>query len=321
MKRALSIILSLICIFCKNSLPAQPHFTILPLGVYGGSTEGNLSAYLIAPASDTAFVALDGGTIMDGLKAVHRQHYFKISPACFLRQRIKGYLITHPHLDHVAGLIINSPEDNPKNIYGLPFTIKALETRYFTWSSWANFADEGEQPTLNKYHYIRLKPEVPTVLKHTKMEVTAFELSHAHPGRSTAYLIKNNNAYFLYLGDTGDDKIEGSQRLHKLWEAVAPLLKSGKLKGISIECSFPEKQPDNQLFGHLKPSSLISNLTILDRLAGGTPLHHVIAKLPVIIAHIKPVGDNEQIIHKELKALNQLDLHLIFPKRGKRIAL
>lgn len=304
-----------------QSATAQHSFTLMPLGVYGGSDEGNLSAYLIAPVGDTAFVALDAGTIHDGLRAARRRHFFKMDPAVFQRQRIKGYLITHPHLDHVSGLIINSPEDSRKYIYGLPFTIKTLKSKYFTWSSWANFANEGEQPALKKYHYVRLKEGQPTDIKDTHMQVTAFELSHAVPGRSTAYLVKSGQNYFLYLGDTGDDANEQSQQLGRLWTAVAPLLASGHLKGISIECSFPDEQPDNHLFGHLKPTLLMRNLAILDSLAGGRVGKPVIKDLPVIISHIKPVGSNEQTIHKALRQQNDLGVRLIFPKRGKKILL
>ncbi|SEA50317.1 3',5'-cyclic-nucleotide phosphodiesterase [Arachidicoccus rhizosphaerae] len=300
---------------------AQHHFTILPLGVYGGGDEGNLSCYLIAPFKDTAFIALDGGTINDGLRAARRHHFFKMDPADFQKNRIKGYLISHPHLDHVAGLIINAPEDSKKPIYGLPFTIQTLKTKYFTWTSWANFANEGEQPALNKYHYVRLQPGRSTPLENTKLEVTAYPLSHAVPGKSTAFLIKNGVNYFLYLGDTGDDAIEQSTKMQDLWQAVAPILKAGQLKGISIECSFPDQQPDAHLFGHLKPVLLMRNLATLDSLAGGNNSHHPIKDLPVIIAHIKPVGSNEQVIHKELHQQNALGVTLIFPKRGRKILL
>ena len=37
-----------------------------------------------------------------------------------LTTKIKGYLISHAHLDHLAGLIIASPDDSNKTIYALP---------------------------------------------------------------------------------------------------------------------------------------------------------------------------------------------------------
>lgn len=323
MKRIYSIFIALaVILLCKaTAVQAQHSFQIMPLGVYGGSDEGNLSAYLIAPIQDTAFISLDAGTIHDGLKAARRRHFFKMTPTEFQRRRIKAYLISHPHLDHVSGLIINSPEDSRKDIYGLPFTINTLKTKYFTWTSWANFADEGEQPALKKYHYVRLKEKHPTDIKGTHMQVTAFQLSHAVPGRSTAFLVRSGQNYFLYLGDCGDDSIEQSHKMQDLWTTVAPILQSGHLKGISIECSYPDQQPDRHLYGHLKPTLLMRNLSLLDSLAGGTATRHPIKDLPVIIAHIKPAGSNEQSIHKELHQQNTLGVQLIFPQRGKKILL
>ena len=63
------------------------------------------------------------------------------------------------------------------------------------------------------------------------------------------------------------------------------------------------------------------NLAVLDRLAGGTTVKPAIKDLPVIIAHIKPVGSNEQTIHKALRQQNALGVRLIFPSRGKKILL
>lgn len=321
-KRSTIFLIAIGFIFCWTSAWAQSNsFVMMPLGVYGGSDEGNLSAYLLAPTGDTSYIALDAGTIYDGLKAAKKRHFFKKSGPDFLRRRVKGYLISHPHLDHVAGMIINSPEDSHKPIYGLPFCLKTLKSKYFTWSAWANFANEGEMPTLKKYKYQYLKKGEPTQLKGTRMTVTPYLLSHAVPGKSTAFLIAHKNRYFLYLGDTGADRIEQSQLLHNLWESIAPLVRSHQLKGISIECSYPDEQPDDHLYGHLKPALLMENLKLLDSLAGGTEDHPAIKDVPIIITHIKPAGANEATIKSELKKQNDLGVRLIFPKKGRKIAL
>ena len=85
-------------------------------------------------------------------KAVENK-VFNIPAEQVLGRYIKGYLISHSHLDHLSGLIINSPEDTAKNIYALADCIETFKSRYFTWKSWANFGDEGETPQLKKYHY------------------------------------------------------------------------------------------------------------------------------------------------------------------------
>lgn len=235
MKKYLFLFVVFFSFLTNPSFAQKSTFTVIPLGVKGGSDESNLSAYLITPKDSSNYICLDAGTIYDGLKAARKHHLFKGSLDGFLRQNIKGYLISHGHLDHVAGLIINSPEDAKKNIYALPFCIKILKTKYFTWSSWANFANEGEHPLLKKYTYKYLQVGKEMALENTSMFVTPYKLSHAVPGKSTAFLIRHNDDYFLYLGDTGDDANEQSNDLQNLWKAVAPLVATKKLKGISIE--------------------------------------------------------------------------------------
>ncbi len=236
-------------------------------------------------------------------------------PGQVLRRYIKAYLISHPHLDHVAGLILNSPDDSVKNIYAMPFCLEVLKNNYFTWKSWANFADQGEKPFLNKYHYVALTPGEEAAIAYTPFYVEAFPLSHSAPNQSTAFLVRSGDASLLYLGDTGADSIEGSHDLHRLWEEVGLLVKKGKLKALFIEVSFPDEQPDKLLFGHLTPRLLMEEMQELARSSG----EEALKKLPILITHIKPAGNKETLIKTELAARNSLQLRLIFPEQAKRL--
>ncbi len=288
-------------------------FKVVPLGVKGGIDERNLSAYLVASADSENYVSLDAGTLYAGVKKAIKKGTFTGSASEIIRKNIKGYLISHGHLDHLSGLVINSPDDTSKNIYALPYVINILKEKYFTWESWANFADEGEKPTLNKYHYVPLDTAVETKLSQTEMSVRAFGLSHVNPYVSTAFLLRFKDEYLLYLGDTGADAIEKSGQLKRLWEAVAPIVKAGKLKAIFIEVSYPNEQPDNLLFGHLTPRLLMEEMNVLARLAG----HESMDGLPIVITHLKPTGDNEKIIKRQLQDSNPLNLKVIFPVQGE----
>jgi cAMP phosphodiesterase len=288
-------------------------FKVIPLGVKGGIDESNLSSYMLAVEGRNDYVCLDAGTLHYGIQKAVDSGLFTVNTSHVLRNYIKGYLISHAHLDHIAGLIINSPEDSNKNIYGLPFCLDILKDKYFTWKSWANFANEGDKPALNKYHYSTLLPGKEMDIEHTTMSVTAFTLSHSNPYEGTAFLIRHEKEYLLYLGDTGADEIEKSNKLHLLWEAVSSLIKTKTLKAIFIEVSFPDEQPDKQLFGHLTPKLLMKEMQVLNALSGDG----VLKGLPVIITHIKPNGNNEEKIKKELGELNTLQLNLIFPQQAK----
>ena len=110
-------------------------FKIVPLGVKGGIDESNLSAYMVAATGTNNYICLDAGTLHYGIEKSISNGVFNIPAEQVLRRYIKGYFISHAHLDHIAGLIINSPDDTAKNIYALASCIKTIQTDYFTWES------------------------------------------------------------------------------------------------------------------------------------------------------------------------------------------
>jgi len=120
---------------------AADGFDIVSLGALGGIQDGNLSAYLVHPHDDDRAVTFDAGTLVNGLRVADENGAFENvkvptdSPLSrvgyVLTNRIKGYLISHAHLDHVAGLVIASPDDSRKPIYALPSVNAALVDTYF----------------------------------------------------------------------------------------------------------------------------------------------------------------------------------------------
>jgi cAMP phosphodiesterase len=267
---------------------------------------------MLAANGTNNYICLDAGTLHYGIKKAIESKAFSAPPETVLRQYIKGYFISHAHLDHLAGLIINSPDDSTKNIYGLQSTLETLKTHYFTWASWANFADQGETPALKKFHYQVLNPGNETAIDNTDMKVQAFPLSHSNL-TSTAFLVHSNNAYVLYLGDTGPDEIEKSQNLQNLWQTITPLIKNKQLKAIMIEVSFPNEQPDKTLFGHLTPNWFMVEMNKLAALTGKEKLKG----LNIVVTHLKPPVSNMSKIKTQLRAQNKLQLNLVYPEQGK----
>ncbi len=290
---------------------------IVPLGVYGGGDESNLSAYLIGELGTNKYLSLDAGTLQSGIKKAIEKKTFTTSADVVLKDYIQGYFISHGHLDHLSGMIINSPEDGKKPIYGIPTALETLKNRYFTSDAWSNFANEGEAPILNKYHYTYLKPRVSFTIEGTHLKATPFELSHVNPQKSSALLVENNQVAVLYFGDTGADRVEKSNQLATIWEAVAPAIRNGKLKTLLLEVSFPNAQPEHLLFGHLTPKLVQEEMQKLSKILGKKDLNG----LTIIVTHIKPKGDNEEQIKKELLTMNPLGITYIFPQQGERIII
>ena len=258
---------------------AADGFDLVALGALGGIEDGNLSAWLIHPHGDDRAVTCDAGTLVNGLRVAAEKCAFagitvpadagQSAAGYVLTTKIKGYLISHAHLDHVAGLVIASPDDGKKPIYALPSVGADLVETYFNWKAWPNFTDRGKAPQLKKYALEDLKPGIATPLRDSAMSVTAFPLSHGGV-ESTAFLLESDGDSLLCFGDTGPDAVEKGTRLHDVWTAVAERVKQKRLKAIVIESSYTSDRPDNLLFGHLTPRWVLEGLRQLDKQAGGT---------------------------------------------------
>lgn len=314
------------CLSTTGATLAADGFDIVALGSLGGIQDGNLSAYLIHPHDDTSAVTCDAGTLVNGLRVADEKGAFNAitvpagSPQSrvgyMLTDRIKGYLVSHAHLDHVAGLIVASPDDSKKPIYALPSVNADLVATYFNWQAWPNFTDRGKAPQLKKFSIEDLKPGVATPVAGTKMNVTAFPLSHGGV-ESTAFLLESDGDAVLCFGDTGPDAVEKTTHLKDIWSAVADKAKQKRLKAVLIEASYASDRPDNLLFGHLTPKWILASLRELDQLAGG----NAVKDLPVIISHIKYSLTAEQPQKKvldELQAGNDLGVRFIIPEQGIR---
>jgi cAMP phosphodiesterase len=292
-------------------------FKVIPLGVKGGLDESNLSAYLVAAGGSDQFICLDAGTIYKGLELAAAKKIFKPSnPSVIQQNNISSYFISHAHLDHTAGLIMNSPNDKAKNLYGLASVLDVFKKNYFTWSAWANFGNEGEAPILKKYSYQTLTPKLEIPIDNTGLFVTPFVLSHVKPYESTAFLVRNQDAYLLYLGDTGPDRVEQSTQLAQLWQTIAPLVIQNQLKAIFIEVSFDNSVSEKALFGHLTPKLLMEEMAKLNQLTNG-----LLKNTRLYVTHIKPCDDCEKKIKAEIQAANQIGLKIFYPTQATLIEL
>lgn len=327
-KIMLAVSLSVLLIYTNSQAQngKEHFFYVLPLGVSGGEFQDNLSAYLVSPMNDNHFVALDAGVLCSAIKnippSILQELNIQASPnhsikATFFTDNIKSYLISHAHIDHIAGLVTCSTIDSSKEIFASPSTINYLRDDIFNWKIWPNFADAGQKPQLQIYHYHPLKMTSTTSLAPIPFKVQAFPLSHGSGYPSTAFLLDYQNHFLLYFGDTGADLLEKSDDIHRVWQVIAPLIRSHRLKAIFMEASYPNQRADKLLFGHLTPAWLLFELNELAEIVNPKQPETALAEVPVVVTHIKQGlenGDNAKLIEQQLLEKNKLRIHFIIPQ-------
>ena len=303
-------------------------FEVVALGTDGGVSDGNLTSYLIRSDGQTQYLALDAGSLLPGIaRGLEKGSFPQVTPEVavpytpqgyIFRQLIDSYFISHGHLDHVAGLIIASPEDRKKTLYAQADTVLTLRNHYFNWKAWPNFTDAGNGARLGTYRLQTVRPQQRVTLGLTGLSGVMYPLSHdRYP--SSMLLVSDREGSFAYFGDTGPDAVEQSRHLDTIWRAVGPLIEQKKLKGMIIETSYPNAVEDKQLYGHLTPAWLLKELKNLQQYSGG---EGSLKDLPVVISHIKPSlkqgEDVRATIRQQLDQGNDLGVKFILMEQGER---
>lgn len=104
------------------------------------SSPGPTSALLFPPPEP---IVLDHGPFA-GLSLPNASA--RANAAHIVRSHVSTYLITHPHLDHLAGFAVNTASfhatSRPKRLAALPFTVDAIKKHIFNDVIWPNMTDE-----------------------------------------------------------------------------------------------------------------------------------------------------------------------------------
>ncbi|KAK6387274.1 uncharacterized protein PV06_07550 [Exophiala oligosperma] len=159
----------------------EASFHIIVLGSSGGPLEDNATGLLVrAPQTEwrkSSMIAVDAGShLANIIRILERQmpltseilppaEYSKTLEAGpfagipfpnisakanglhIFREILHAFLITHPHLDHLSAMAINTPAleygREAKAIVALPSTIEAIKNHIFNDWLWPNLSDEG----------------------------------------------------------------------------------------------------------------------------------------------------------------------------------
>ncbi|EFV42041.1 3',5'-cyclic-nucleotide phosphodiesterase [Hafnia paralvei ATCC 29927] len=304
-------------------------FDVVALGTQGGASGDNLTSYLIRTDGDARYIALDAGSVLTGIaKGVEKGSFpdvtaEKAAPLTqqgyVFREQINAYFISHPHLDHVAGLVLGSPDDKKKTVYSLADSANTLHNHYFNWKSWPNFSDSGNGERLGTYRINAPRVGQIFTLGTTSMRGVIYPLSHDGTVSSMLLIHSPRGESFAYFGDTGADAQEKSKNLDAVWRVLGPLIQQKSLKGMIIETSYDNQQPDKKLFGHLTPKLLLSELTNLEKYSGG---EGALKDFPVVVSHIKSTmvagKDPLALIQQQLSEGNSLGVNFIYMQQGDK---
>ncbi|GAO13109.1 uncharacterized protein UV8b_03497 [Ustilaginoidea virens] len=163
---------------------SDPALQVIVLGSGGGPEESNVTALLVRSVAENwskgSIVAVDAGVHLSAVARLVQEAYPDVLPAKppftltrgpfagldlphasasanaahITRSLVDTYLITHPHLDHISGFVVNTaglPGTRPKKLAGLPSTIQALKNHVFNNVIWPNLSDENNGAGLITY--------------------------------------------------------------------------------------------------------------------------------------------------------------------------
>ncbi|KAL2847970.1 cAMP phosphodiesterases class-II-domain-containing protein [Aspergillus pseudodeflectus] len=313
-------------------IPQNRHgMHIIVLGAGGGPREDWVSSILVRSRTPgwslNTMIAVDAGIllssvieILDTWNEVDEFTRFTTGPftgltrefqstkanAVFIfRRLVRTVMVSHPHLDHISALAINSPvlgaHCNPKTVAALPSVVEALKAHVFNDVIFPNLSDEDDGAGLITYQrlteggsasmgrgddrlYVQVAEDLLTRcfrVSHgtSKMGTDIREPILEEQSRSasrisettvesSAFFIreKNTGVEIIVFGDVESDAISQAGHNKRVWQAAAPKVISGNLRAIFIECSYSDSTEDAYLFGHLCPRHLIAELGVLAEL-------------------------------------------------------
>ncbi len=188
-------------------------------------------------------VAMDAGSLANGVNAVERE-------------RIRDVVLTHAHLDHIAGLPLFIDDlfptlTEPIRVYATQAVIDVLESHIFNWSVYPRFS-ELKNWYGDVIEYCRIENESDFDVKHLRLK--AIEVNHKVP--ASGFVISDNVSTIAFSGDTAE--------MVRFWEVINDL---ERLDAVFLECAFPDEFSELAAISHhLTPSKLATEIDHLTKL-------------------------------------------------------
>lgn len=204
------------------------------------------------------------------------------------KRKIRDIILTHAHLDHIAGLPLFIDDlfaflTEPVCVYATGEVIEVLERDVFNWSVYPRFSELKNKNGL-VLTYSQFETGKSFNVRH--LRVKSVEVNHKVP--SVGFVITNGETTFAISGDTTKTK--------KFWEAVN---REENLDALLIECAFPDEMSELACASHhLTPRVLQSEIANLKH-----------ENCPIWVINLKPMY-REQIV-EQLAALKIENLSVL----------
>ena len=146
------------------------------------------------------------------------------------RRQIRDIVLTHAHLDHIAGLPLFIDDlfaslEEPVRIHATEKVIKVLEKDIFNWDVYPSFS-ELENDRCDVLQYRRIKPGLEFQIKH--LHIKPLKVNHKVP--AVGFVISDGKTKIAISGDTAEPE--------EFWAGVN---KEKNLDYMLVECAFPDE--------------------------------------------------------------------------------
>lgn len=203
------------------------------------------------------------------------------------KEKIRDIVLTHAHLDHVAGLPLFIDDlfatlTEPIRIHAVREVVETLEKHIFNWEIYPRFSElSNVNGSVVEYKIIENNAN----FSISDLNFKPIKVNHKVP--SVGFIVSDKKTTIAISSDTS--KMDG------FWDEVNSLT---TLQAILIECAFPDELQDlADASHHLTPMLLMQEMEKCKKNA-----------CPIYVINIKPMYREKVILQLEKSKINNLQI-------------